>query len=133
MKITVNKYNELTPSIFGLEDFEKNEEETFGSYILIADNFLYVMDNNKWTAKFRIYESINRTIYFESKNQDLHLGKMYPNGFRVLKIKNFFIGLGKTQPTLVLEVFDEILQEFEDATRLGNLLKDLNINFIINK
>lgn len=128
MKAMVNKYSEIIPTIFGLVGFEKHKEETFGSCVLIEDGRLYTKENNEWIAKHNIYLSKNLTIYFESANRDLVIGKMHPEGFRVLKIRNYFDEKGKRPPQLVLEVFDEILQEMEDTNTLNRLLNNLNIN-----
>src|SRR5690606_30381638 len=128
MKAIVNKYAEITPTFFGLVEFEKHKEETFGSCVLIEDGILYTKKNNEWVAKHNIHVSKNRTIYFETKNRDLLIGKMYPEGFRVLKIKNHFEENEKRPAQLVLEVFDEILQEMEDTESLNKLLNNLNIN-----
>lgn len=132
MKAIVNKYAEITSTFFGLVDFENHKEETFGSCTLIEDGILYTKKKSEWMPTHKIHQSQNRTVYFEAKNRDLIIGKLHPEGFRVLKIEKYFDKNEQKPPQLVLEVFDEILQEMEETEKLERLLNNLNINLNTN-
>jgi len=131
MKAIVNKYAEITPTFFGLVGFEEHNQEVFGTAVLIEDSILHTKEKDEWIAKYRIYQSQNRTIYFETTNTDLIIGKIHPEGFRVLKVQDYFDENDKRPPQIVLEVLDEILQEMVDTEKLMRLLNNLNINFNI--
>lgn len=128
MKATVNRYLEITPTFYGLVEYEKHKKETFGSSILIESGVLFTKMDDEWVQSHKIHISANQIIYFEGKNRDLIIGKMDEQGFRVLRIRKYFDKNEKRPPQLVLEVFDEIIQEMDEREKLKTLLNNLNIN-----
>lgn len=128
MKVIVNSYAEITPTFFGLVEFEEHEDGVFGKYVLFEGGLLFIKENGEWKMKYKIHLSGNGTIYFESTNRDLLIGKMHPEGFKILKIQDYFDDDDKKPPLLVLEVFEEMIQEISNSENLQRLLQSLNIN-----
>lgn len=128
MEVKVNSYKGITPSFYELVQFEQHQNETLGTFVLLRQEKVYLIENGEWKKKYQIFKSESGTIYFQDGNSDLLIGKVHFDGFRVLKVSKFFDEYEKIPPPLVLEFFDEILQEVGDNENLRKMLEKFHIN-----